>query len=128
MGWDESVGIDSAADFKQFKGKTIRSVEGITTDKLFYFWATFDDNGINYGAGDEGSKPRGGYSYQAKLNNDALENNGSKANFSDNKGSIQFLANAGEKVSKITVTFDKDSGYAKEYIDASPFECQFVNE
>ena len=126
-GFNEYVDLNVKEGFSQFKGKTIRSRDALSGG-MGYFWATFDDKGINYGAGDEGSKPRGGYSYQAKLNNDALENNGSKANFSDNKGSIQFLANAGEKVSKITVTFDKDSGYAKEYIDASPFECQFVNE
>ena len=125
------IDFDDARGFAQFVGKTIRSRDALL-GSTFYFWATFDDNGIKYGSGSEGSKPitgnLDGYVLHTSLNKSALSSANNKANFSDNKGSIFFEAKAGDKVSKITVTFDKDSGYAKEYIDASPFECQFVNE
>ena len=125
MGWDESVGIDSAADFKQFKGKTIRSVEGITTDKLFYFWATFDDNGIKFGQSDaehKGSLPNRGLLNASPLGDSYT------ANFTGEiQGTITFTADAlaeggiESKVKSIKVYFQKGTSYEGE-----TFECKFV--
>ena len=114
-------------DFNNFKGETIRSREHYTVYQGIYFWAKFDDNGIQYGSGDEG-KPTSLTDSVKLSSTDPFNNN--KADFTDGKGSIKFDIGDDGKIKNIIITLKGEHHTLPGTTvgTETSFNCQFVSK
>ena len=124
--------IKTKEDWKTFLGKTLISEEGITTDKLWYFWAEFTTDGIKWGINNSKTTPPANYSATVSLSQDVFTEN--KANFTgpvisqnlgSQKGNIQFTVDPNDgTIMDVIVTFTDGTSYnypEKSQTAATPF-------